>query len=162
MALYKIKTAVIALLLIILDQITKILIHANFTENESIDVIPGILDLTYVKNRGAAFGILSGHRWVFLSVTTLILIAAVFLLLTDKIKDKLTIMAAMLIISGGIGNMIDRIFREYVVDFVNFKIINFYVFNIADSCVVIGSCLIIFKLLKEMHQDSKGMKAGAK
>ena len=146
---------VLAVSLILIDQITKILIKSNLFESQSIVIIPNFLDFTYVPNGGAAFGMLQGERWIFLSVTAIIIVITLFLLLANKIKSNLTIFAATLIISGGIGNMIDRIFRGYVIDFINFKMIWAYVFNVADSCVVIGSSLIIIKLFLDIYHDKK-------
>jgi signal peptidase II len=156
-ALFKWISAAIAVLLIVIDQMTKILIKSNFTEGSSVSIIPNFLDFTYITNQGAAFGMLQGQRWIFLSVTTIIIVAAIYMLVTNKIRGKLLVFAAMLIVAGGIGNMIDRIFRGYVIDFINVRFVNFYVFNVADSCVCIGASLIIIKLVIDIYHEKKGV-----
>ena len=156
-ALFKWISAAIAVSLIVIDQITKILIKTNLSEGASTVIIPKFLDFTYITNGGAAFGMLQGQRWIFLSITTIIIIVALYMLFTDKLKSKLFIFAAMLIVAGGIGNMIDRVLRGYVIDFINVRFVNFYVFNVADSCVCIGACLIILKLLLDIYHEKKGV-----
>ncbi|MGN0557196.1 MAG: signal peptidase II [Acutalibacteraceae bacterium] len=145
---HKIIALVMAILAIAADQATKLLAAARVPHDpKCIVAIPHILDFRYLENRGAAFGMLKDHRWVFLIATTVFLIVAIYAFFSKKIKSALVNYALMLIISGGIGNMIDRVFRGYVIDFINFSFMNFFVFNIADCCVVIGCALFILYLV---------------
>ncbi len=149
-----------AAFLVAADQITKWIISDSFKLGQSVSVIPRVLNFTYVQNEGAVFGILKDHPWVFNSVTIVAVIAALVLLISGKVKKKLYIWAIGLIISGGIGNMIDRLTLKYVVDFINVIFINFpYVFNIADCCVVIGCCLVILQVILEVIEEEKAKKA---
>lgn len=156
-------TEIIALLcagaLVVLDQITKLLIQNNFAVLQSRPIIENVLHLTYVRNNGAVGGILSDHPWVFQSITIIVIIAGLVLLFMRKIKSKWLIWAAALIISGGVGNMIDRLSLGYVIDFIDFRLINFYVFNVADSCVVIGCVMILIYFIRDTYDEMKRHKA---
>ena len=109
-------------------------------------LIPGVFHLTYVENKGAAFGMLADHRWVFIVISTVAIIALVAYLFIKKPHDKLLCISLALIAGGGIGNMIDRIFRGFVVDMIDVACIRFYVFNVADSAVCIGCGLLTFAI----------------
>jgi signal peptidase II len=139
--------------LVFVDQITKMLIQNNFTVLQSRPIIDGVLHLTYIRNEGAVGGILADHPWVFQSITAVVIISGLVLLFMRKIKSKWLIWAVSLIISGGIGNMIDRLSLGYVIDFIDFRLINFYVFNVADSCVVIGCVMILIYFIADTYRD---------
>ena len=124
-----------------LDIFTKYLAKTVFTVNE-IAVIKDILYFTYVENRGAAFGILQNKQWFFVIVTLLIIFAMLFYLIKYKPESKLLKLSLVFIMSGGIGNLIDRIRFGYVVDFIDVRVINYPVFNVADCFVVIGAVLL--------------------
>ena len=136
----------ISVLVIVADYFTKMLAVNVFKVNE-ITVIKDILYFTYVENRGAAFGMLQNHRWIFITVTTVVIALIILYVLIKKPKRKIELTALSLICGGGMGNMIDRIFLSYVVDFIDVRIINFPVFNVADCAVVIGCGLLILYLL---------------
>jgi len=103
--------------------------------------------LTYVENRGAAFGLMQGQRWIFIVLTVLITAAIVYFLM--KIPNKAVFLKTglSLILGGAIGNLIDRVRLGFVVDMFDFTLINFPVFNIADSSLVIGSILLGYYIL---------------
>ncbi len=152
----------VAMLIAALDQITKLLITSNYAVLESRPVIEGVLSFTYVRNDGAVFGSLSGKPYIFNTVTVIIVVAAMAMLLLGKIKGSWLIWTAALIISGGIGNMIDRFRLGYVVDFIDVKCFGdlwIWVFNIADCCVVIGCIMLIVYFAKDMINDIKKEKA---
>ena len=141
---------------IALDQISKqIVLH--FLYEEQVTVIPGILDFTYVENRGMAFGLLSDHRWVFL-VFSVVGLTLVGLYLWKYGKTTLVRVALSMIIGGGIGNMIDRTVLGFVVDFIDFCAFDFWVwvFNIADAAVCVGAALFVLDLVLELVRDFKG------
>lgn len=134
-------------LLIIIDQIIKFFAVENLAKIESVPIINQIFHLTYVENRGAAFGIFEG-KTTFLSFLTFIMLGlAVGLIFYKKIQSKFLIVSLSLIVAGGIGNLIDRVFRGFVVDYIDVRIINFAIFNLADCFVVIGAILVIFYVL---------------
>lgn len=142
-------SVIFALALIFLDQITKWLTIRFLASGESVTLIPRILSLTYVKNRGAAFGILVGARWFFVAVTLLVVIALWVYAVKKKPSSLLFKISAPLICAGAVGNLIDRIARGFVVDMIEATFIDFPVFNVADCCVVIGAILFCLYVIKE-------------
>ena len=132
-------TALFILLLVALDQATKHVVRASFALHESRPVIPGFFSLTYVQNRGAAWGILSG--WGILLVALAVVMLVVLARYRAKIfGDGLLGRIAFILLSGGIiGNLIDRAVLGYVVDFLDFYVgAHFPAFNVADSCICVG------------------------
>ena len=157
------KNKIICLLIIIfgvaLDQITKYLIIENMTLGQSIPLWEGVLHITYVINRGAAFSMLSGQRWVFLIISSVaIAVMGAFLIFT-KNSRPIWLYSLSMIISGGIGNMIERIYLGYVTDFIDFTLINFAIFNVADSLVCIGAGLLLLDLIIDFIKDPTGEKS---
>jgi len=151
--------AAIALGVIAIDQISKLLI-LEFLYQDQLVLIKGVLNFTYVENRGMAFGLLSDHRWVFMvfSVIGILLVGAY---LWFYVKSTLGRIALSLIIGGGIGNMIDRVAYGFVVDFIDFCAFDFWkwVFNIADSAVCVGAGLFILFLILDTVKEFKKGKA---
>ena len=137
---------ILSLLIAAVDYVIKLLVINNLKPIGSVDVIPGLFSLTYVENKGAAFGMLANARWIFIVFTIVIIIALIYIMIKKKITSKLFNTAAILIIGGGIGNLIDRIFYGYVVDYLS---ISFFppVCNFADYCITIGAVLMIIYLL---------------
>lgn len=113
----------------------------------SIPVIEGVFHFQYVENRGAGFGILENQRWIFIILTVALVALAVWLLISRRVKGFVMVTPVTLIIAGGLGNLIDRIFRGFVVDMLYVKLIDFPVFNFADVCVVVGCLWLIAALL---------------
>ena len=157
---------IIAVVLILvgvgLDQLTKYLVVSNMALHESIDIIPGVFRFTYIQNDGAAFGSLDNARWVFMVLSTVAIIGILVYMFWKKPQNKLMLSALILIVSGGIGNMIDRIALGYVIDFLDFCAfpkIWMWVFNVADSFVCIGAGLLILWLVLDMIRDYKTEKA---
>lgn len=140
--------------LVSLDQYTKSIILNYFELYESKAIIDGFFSLTYVQNFGAGFSIMQNARTTFLIITPICLIGLTYLFI--KSNDKLSKTALLLMISGTIGNFIDRIVRIYVVDFLDFIIFgwDFPIFNVADIFLTIGVCLYIIALIKE-EKDAK-------
>lgn len=138
------------------DQITKYLVSHNFVMGESYKFLPGFIGLTYIHNTGGAWGMLGGYTWLLLSITIVVMLVCIALLLKCGVKDKLLFWAIMLVLSGGVGNMIDRIFRNgNVIDFLNFQFIRFPVFNIADCAIVVGAGLLLLHYFVDMIKESK-------
>ncbi|MEH1769220.1 signal peptidase II [Nostoc sp.] len=138
-----------AFIVFFLDQITKYWIVQSFSLGQTLPLLPGIFHFTYVTNTGAAFSLLSGKvewlRWLSLGVS-LVLIALALVGPTLNLWDQL---GYGLILGGAMGNGIDRFVLGYVVDFLDFRLINFAVFNVADSFISIGIvCLLIASLQK--------------
>lgn len=132
--------------LISIDQISKYMALNYLKDIGSIPIIENIFHLTYVENRGAAFGMLQDNQFIFIIVAILAMVVGLYYIY----KYKLSLLAKsyiVLIISGAIGNMIDRVRLGFVVDYFDFKIIWEYVFNIADVFVVIGTILLCIHII---------------
>tara|TARA_B100000676_G_scaffold14535_1_gene13021 strand:- start:27 stop:512 length:486 start_codon:yes stop_codon:yes gene_type:complete len=140
---------IFSIFLLIIDQTTKALIVNRFDLYESISVIP-FFNLTFVVNYGFAFGFLNSPSLNQIIVSVIILsIIIYFLYLLIKTQDRVFKICLVLILSGALGNFVDRIFRGYVVDFIDIYVFNYHwpAFNIADSCISIGFVILIFNIL---------------
>ncbi len=137
------------LILVGLDQWTKILSLKYLSNTPGKDIIAGVFRLEYLENRGAAFGIFQGQRSFLLLITIAILAILAYCYYKMPTGRKYIPMQIVFILisSGAIGNMIDRTVRNYVIDFLYFELIDFPVFNIADCYVVIGSFLAVLLIL---------------
>lgn len=145
--------AIIAILAAI-DQYTKYLATVQLKGQADIPLIKGVLHLQYLENSGAAFGLLQEQKWFILFIGILFLAVILFLLFKmpeDKKYNKLHVLSAV-VMAGAVGNMIDRVRFDYVIDFISFVLIDFPVFNFADICVtlsVIGLAILILFVYKE-------------
>lgn len=146
--------AIVLILLVILDQFTKHLAVVHLKDKPAIPIIKDVFELNYLENRGAAFGVLQNQKIFFLIISVIILVAVVFVLfkVPDDKKYNLLHVLLVMVASGGIGNMIDRIRFEYVVDFFSFVLINFPIFNVADIYVTVsmfGLAILILFVYKD-------------
>ena len=155
---YILYTSIIAVG-IILDQLTKWLAVTLLQGNPSVPIIPEVFQLTYLENPGAAFGMLQNNRWVFLIVSTVGILAVFLYLLMKRPASKLLCLSLSFIVGGGIGNMIDRVLLGYVVDFFDFCLINFAIFNVADSFVCVGAGLLSLWVILDTIAEEKRLKA---
>jgi signal peptidase II len=113
-----------------------------------VPIIKDVLHFTYAENRGAAFGMLQNHRWVFMILSTVVMVIIVAVMFKyKKYLHPIMLTGLCFVVGGGIGNMIDRTINGYVVDFVDFTLINFAVFNIADTFICVGVGLLILDIL---------------
>ncbi len=142
-----------------LDQLTKWLTIVHLDEWESFPLWQDVLHFTYVKNTGMAFGMLKDHRWVFMVFSAIAIVGLAIYLFRFRPESRWMQIAMAFIIGGGIGNMIDRIILGYVIDFIDFTLINFAVFNVADSFVCIGAGMMIVYLLIDLVREIKLEKA---
>ena len=174
--------SVVAMLVIVgLDQLSKYLIVSHFGMIEQIyvqnleigamdvilsklapvKIIPGVLNFRLILNDGAALGMLDDDRWVFLIISTVAIIGVLVYMFWKKPQNKLLLVALALITGGGIGNMIDRIWLGYVVDFIDFCAFPnlwMWVFNVADSCVTVGAGILALWMIIDLVRESKAQK----
>ena len=124
-----------------LDQLFKFLIVSNYELGQTRQFIPGILNLTYVRNEGVAFGMFAGMQWVFIVLTTVMLAAIIFYMFKKRPESRFFYIIVGMIIGGGVGNLIDRILNSYVVDYLS---LTFFppVCNFADYVIVVGVILL--------------------
>jgi signal peptidase II len=145
---------------VFLDQITKYLTILYLKPIDTQPLWEGVLHLTYVENTGAAFGMMKDSRWIFMVTSTVAIIGIlVYMVYRTYIKKNplpwVEALSLSFIVGGGIGNMIDRTLLGYVVDMIDFRLINFAVFNVADSFVCVGAGLMVLYLIREMVKEAK-------
>lgn len=152
-----ILAAIVAVLAFVADRVTKFYISSGMTLGEEAPLIPNILNLCYVHNSGGAWGILAGYTWVLLTLTAVIMVIGITVLVCKGLKNKWLFWSICLILSGGLGNMYDRIFNSgRVVDFLQFDFWQtFPVFNVADCAIVIGSAVLILYFVLDTIEDNK-------
>ncbi len=141
---------------VLLDQWTKALAAANLKGQASIILIKGALQLTYVENAGIAFGLFQGRQYLFALITLpIIAILLFFLYKMPKTKRCIPVLLILtLLIAGSVGNLIDRLHLEYVIDFIYFSLIDFPVFNVADIYVTV-SCVMMIILVLFVYKDDE-------
>ncbi len=141
-----------------IDQLIKFFVLEYLVPVNSVEVIKGLLSLVYVENRGVAFGMMQNHVWLFAVITLLLIGAMIYLIASKKLTGKLFYTAAILLIGGGIGNLIDRVFRGFVVDYLS---LSFFppVCNFADYCITIGAVLFVIVMLLSGKDDARKVKA---
>lgn len=154
---FYIISAITVVVLVALDQITKWQALIKLKPIRNKVVIKGFLDFTFVENRGAAFGILSGQRIFFILLTIAVVIGILysFYKLPNTKEYNWLRYGLVLVLSGAIGNVIDRAVRGYVVDFLEVTFIKWPVFNMADIYVVVGACFILFLSIFVIKEEEK-------
>ncbi|MGF9908444.1 signal peptidase II [Brevibacillus porteri] len=133
----------IAAVIIALDQFTKYLVVKYMELGQSIPLIADVFHLTSHRNMGAAFGILQNRRWFFIVITTVVVIGIVISLIRLGKNQPRASLALSLVLGGAIGNFIDRAMTGQVVDFLDFTLINFPIFNVADMAITIGVGILL-------------------
>lgn len=140
---------------IVVDQLTKLLATLYLEPVGTVPIIKDAVHLTYHTNRGAAWGMMADSRWIFMTVSTVAIIAMLIFLYGGLSERRIYTVSVAMIISGGIGNMIDRILFGAVVDFIDFRIIDFPIFNGADSFVCVGAAILILALIMDIIKEAK-------
>ena len=138
---------IISLVLIGADQAIKYLVINNIALTDTIEVIPDVLNIVYVKNTGAAFSILSGRTYILSIVSFVVCVALVWYLIKKKPSSKLLLVSLGMILGGAAGNLIDRVARQFVVDYIEVCFITFPVFNLADMAITIGAALLMIYVI---------------
>jgi signal peptidase II len=137
----------LAIILIVIDQVVKFLVRANIPLGGHVSFLPHVLELTYVRNTGAAFSILNQQTWL-LTVISILVVAAMLAALWKKLlTHPLGMVPAVMVIAGGVGNLIDRVALGYVTDMFNTLFMDFAVFNVADICITVGGVLLVVYVL---------------
>ena len=147
--------AILAVILVIMDQLTKYAVRAGIPLGGTKPFIPGILDLTYVQNTGAAFSILRTHTWLLTLTSAVVVLVICYLIVKGFFKNALGRWAAMLVLAGGMGNLIDRAVFGCVTDMLKTTFIDFPVFNVADCCITVGVPLLFLYVLLYVGRDEK-------
>ena len=147
----------VGIVLAIADQIIKFFVSTNLKEIGSVSVIDNLLSFIYVENNGVAFGSFAGNRWIFVVLTTALIAAILIYMFKKKPKSKLFYASVALVVGGGIGNLIDRIFYGYVIDYIS---LSFFppVCNFADYCITVGTVLLMVYVLFFSEVGKKELK----
>mgnify|MGYP005780116689 FL=1 len=147
-------------LLIAADQAVKFWVVAHLAEGETAPLLPGFVELLRLHNYGAAWSSFSGMRWFLIILTSVLMVILAVVLVKKIVRHPLGRTALVLILAGGIGNLIDRVRLGYVVDMFNFQFMSYPVFNVADICVVCGVILLVIYYLffYEKYDAKKGGK----
>lgn len=142
----KIILAMVSILIIMLDQISKLIMI-----DKNINILPQVLSFSYTQNTGVAFGLISNNI-IFVIIFNIVILGIIikFLKENNESIDYTVLVSLILILSGGIGNLIDRILRGYVVDFIKFDFINFPIFNVADISITLGIFILVIVIVKQM------------
>ena len=150
----KIILVVSSIAIIMLDQISKIIML-----DKSINIIPQVLSFSYTQNIGVAFGLISNNI-IFIIISNIMILGIIikFLKENNDSIDYTVLVSLILILSGGIGNLIDRILRGYVVDFIKFEFINFPIFNLSDISITLGIFILVIVIIKQMILNKSGKK----
>ena len=150
-------SALLALALLALDQWVKRMITLTLPLGEARPLLPGFVELRTVHNYGAAWSSFSGMRWLLVAATSCIVLALLALLVRRVVRHPLGVLACCLIVSGGLGNILDRVRLGYVVDMFNFQFMDYPVFNVADILVVCGTvCFAAYYLFLYDKPSKKG------
>lgn len=153
-------------MLVGVDRLTKFLITSNMQVTDTVHLIKvgdcEVLNLYYTLNNGAAFSNLSGHTVFLIVVTSLVILALLYVVIAKKVHRTVYLLSISLILGGGVGNLIDRIFNNgNVVDFIDVKIINFPIFNFADICAVCGAGILLISVIVDEVREHKRKIAAA-
>lgn len=154
-----------AIVFLLVDQCTKAVVSHYMQPGDSFSVIKNFFSIEYVQNRGAAFGMMQNFRYVFIVLAVCVILLIIIALVKGKIKNKYLIWSLSLIVSGGVGNTIDRIVNRggYVIDFFKFEFSWFpYVFNVADICVTVGGAVLIIYLISDIIMTEKSKRLALK
>ena len=161
--------ATIGVAILVLDQLTKLLVRTQIALNDSIEIVPGFLNLVHVRNTGAAFGFLNsvdlGYKQVLMTTVALVALLAIGLYAWRVgSHERLARAGLALILGGAVGNLIDRASIGYVIDFVDayWRSHHFWAFNVADSAITVGACLLIFSPKRPGARTSTTVAAGSR
>lgn len=153
-----ISCMIMIVLIIAFDQITKYFASLKLADGSVAKFIPGVVQFKYAENTGMAFSMLSGARWVFIALTVVVCVGVFYYLFSNRCKSLWLYWSLGVILSGGIGNLIDRIRFGYVVDFIEPTFVSFAIFNIADCAVTCGAVVLVGYLLYDAFKDVKKPK----
>ena len=145
-------TFLIATLVFVLDRVTKIAVVSNMSYGQSIKILPDIFHFTFVLNNGTAFGLFKGANAALAALSILAIALIIFYVLKTRMMSLANSLALGLILGGAVGNLFDRMKFGRVIDFIDFRV--WPVFNIADSAITIGTCLLAWSILRQNFRTS--------
>lgn len=160
----KIRTISIFVVIVLLgiDQLIKYYVDLYLKDNEPIVVIKNILQFNYLENDGAMMGFMSGQTAVMTVLAVVCVVIMLVVVFTGMIKDRIDYWCVLFMIAGGLGNIIDRVFRGYVIDYIEVLFVDFYIFNFADCLITVASFALIIYQIYLIYKDSKDKKLQVK
>ncbi|MEE0858404.1 MAG: signal peptidase II [Acutalibacteraceae bacterium] len=144
---------VVAILIVVADQLIKLLVVNTIKGGETVTILNGLVKFIYCENEGMAFGLLQNFRWVFITFTCVVVVGVIIYILKVKPKSKFLLASLSLILGGGVGNLIDRIFLGYVIDYIQLSFFS-PICNFADYCVTIGTAMLVIYILFFTQEDN--------
>ena len=150
-----ISCSIMIILIVAFDRITKYIAAAELKDGDVVRFIPRVVQFRYAENTGMAFSMLSGARWIFVALTLIVCIGVLAYIFSKKCKSLWLYWSLGVVVSGGIGNVIDRIKYGFVVDFIEPVFVDFAVFNIADCAVTCGAVVLVGYLLADALKGKK-------
>ena len=153
-----ISCLIMIVLIIIFDRVTKYFAVKNLYGGDIVNFIPGVVQFRYAENTGMAFSMLSGARWICILVTVVACVGVLYYMLSNRCKSLWLYWSLGVVVSGGIGNLVDRVMQGYVVDFIEPTFVDFAVFNIADCAVTCGAVSLVLYLVFDIIKDAKRSK----
>ncbi|EOA9154112.1 TPA: signal peptidase II [Staphylococcus aureus] len=145
---------IIAVIVLIIDQLWKSAIVKWMEIGQTIPLWEGVFHITSLRNKGAAFGILQGQRWFFIIVTLIVVLGIIYYLQTEGRNNRQISFALSLLLGGALGNFFDRLIRGEVIDSLDFRLIDYPIFNLADVFIVSGVALMILEVLLQSKKYS--------
>ena len=143
------------ILIVIFDQVTKLLAQKYLSDGTVVTFIKGIVQFNYTENTGMAFSLFTGARWIFIVITVIACGGALWYMFTDRCNSLWLYWSIGVIIAGGLGNFIDRVLYGFVIDFIEPVFLNFAIFNIADCAVTLGAVSLIAYLVLDIFKREK-------
>ena len=153
--------AILVVALVALDQLVKFLVRANIDLGEGVPFLPHILQLTYVKNTGAAFSLFEEHTWILTLVSLAASILLTVLIIKKVFPHPFAMVCLSVVLAGAVGNLIDRVLNGVVVDYINVLFMHFAIFNFADICVCVGVGLLMLVVLLDSFKKEESAKQKA-
>ncbi len=154
----QLEILLVTALLIGIDQLTKWLAVSNLKSADPFVVWDGVLSFSYTENTGAAWNLFAGQKWLLVGLTSIVLVGVLAVLLCGRFQSyKMANVGGILVVSGGLGNLIDRVARGYVVDFIKADFIDFPIFNLAD-CFVVTGAIMLFIYFVFFYSDKSGVE----
>ena len=151
----------LAALWVVVDQVVKYLVRVHIPLYASVGFLPGVMDLTYVQNTGAAFSLLSEHTWVLTLLSAVVSVGILIVMAKGIFDDRLGRLSLALLLGGAVGNLIDRALFGFVTDMFETTFMHFAIFNVADIGVVVGGVLLCIHVIRSFLQEWKQGKEGA-
>ena len=148
------------ILLLVTDQLIKYIVDLKLKGGPAVVVIKNILQFNYLENDGAMLGMMGGKTAFMTVLAVVCVVVMIAVIFSGIIRDPIDYCCTLLMISGGLGNIVDRVFRGYVIDYIEVLFVDFYIFNFADCLITVAAFVLIFYQIYLVYRDSKNKKAG--